>query len=230
MPDSNLLILEDAAQKLRALLDSVVFVGGATLGLLITDTGAAPIRATVDVDVIAEITTRMEYFDFSERLRRNGLTEDARPGAPVCRWLHDGLVLDLMPLDKAVLGFTNRWYGAALNGAQNLRLPSGVSIRTITAPYFLGTKIEAFRGRGRQDFYESRDLEDFVAVIDGCESILEEIALSPTELRSFLAEAAHELLGESRFLGVLPGYLLPDEISQQRLPGLLRRLREISAQ
>jgi len=113
MPDSNLLILEDAAQKLRALLDSVVFVGGATLGLLITDTGAAPIRATVDVDVIAEITTRMEYFDFSERLRRNGFTEDARPGAPVCRWLHDGLVLDLMPLDKAVLGFTNRWYGAA---------------------------------------------------------------------------------------------------------------------
>ena len=36
----------------------------------------------------------------------------------------------------------------------------GLSIRAITAPYFLGTKIEAFRGQGDRDFYSSRDLED----------------------------------------------------------------------
>jgi len=53
MPDSNLLLLEEAAARLNALLDEVVFVGGATMSLLITDPGAAPARATIDVDVIA---------------------------------------------------------------------------------------------------------------------------------------------------------------------------------
>jgi len=60
MADSNLLLLEEAAAKLRGLLDELVFVGGATLSLLITDPGAAPARATVDVDVIARIATYSE--------------------------------------------------------------------------------------------------------------------------------------------------------------------------
>jgi len=54
---SNLALLEDAANKLKVLLNEVVFVGGSTLDLLVTDQGAAPIRGTVDVDVIVEITT-----------------------------------------------------------------------------------------------------------------------------------------------------------------------------
>jgi hypothetical protein len=37
MPDANLLLLETAAVRLGTLLESVVFVGGATVGLLITD-------------------------------------------------------------------------------------------------------------------------------------------------------------------------------------------------
>jgi hypothetical protein len=30
-------------------------------------------------------------------------------------------------------------------------LPSGLKLKAITAPYFLGNKIEAFRGRGGDD-------------------------------------------------------------------------------
>jgi hypothetical protein len=37
MPDPNLPLLEDAARKLAAFLEEIVFVGGVTLGLLITD-------------------------------------------------------------------------------------------------------------------------------------------------------------------------------------------------
>jgi len=67
-----------------------------------------------------------------------------------------------------------------------------------------------------------------VAVIDGRDSILEEIASSSPELRVYLADAAGELLANSRFVDALPGYLLPDEISQQRLPKILRKLSIIS--
>jgi len=227
MPDANLLILEEAATKLRTLLDEVVFVGGATLGLLITDTGAAPVRATIDVDVIVEIVNYAEYMTFSERLKSYGFTEDARESAPLCRWLHEGLVLDVMPLDKNVLGFTNRWYRDAHQTAQLLKLPSGVSIRAITAPYFLGTKIEAFLSRGQGDFYASRDLEDVIAVIDGRPSALQEIKAAPADLRAFLAKGMKELLAEKRFLDALPGYLLPDQASQLRLSETIRKLKAI---
>jgi hypothetical protein len=57
MPDPNLPLLEDADRKLALFLDEIVFVGGVILGLLITDAAAAPIRGTIDVDVIAEIAT-----------------------------------------------------------------------------------------------------------------------------------------------------------------------------
>jgi hypothetical protein len=43
MPDPNLPLLEDAVHKLAPFLDEIVFVGGVTLGLLITDKAAAPI-------------------------------------------------------------------------------------------------------------------------------------------------------------------------------------------
>ena len=37
MPDPNLQMLEDAARKLVSFLDEIVFVGGVTFGLLITE-------------------------------------------------------------------------------------------------------------------------------------------------------------------------------------------------
>jgi len=61
MPDPNLPLLEDAVGKLAPFLEEIVFVGGVTLGLLITDKAAAPIRGTNDVDVIAEIVTYADY-------------------------------------------------------------------------------------------------------------------------------------------------------------------------
>jgi hypothetical protein len=224
MPDANLHLIEDAATKLGSLLDGIVFVGGATLGLLVTDPAAAPARPTMDVDVIAEITTYLDYIAFSERLRSKGFAEDDRKGAPLCRWLHGGLILDVMPLDDKVLGFGNRWYRGAHESSWQTVLPSGTQIRVISAPYFLGTKFDAFRGRGKRDFYESRDLEDFVSVIDGRNSIVDEIGVAPSELRIHLNEAAKELLSQPRFLDALPAYLLPDEISQNRYRGILRKL------
>ncbi len=70
------------------------------------------------------------------------------------------------------------------------------------------------------DFQASHDLEDFVAVIEGRETLLQEIAASPEDLRNYLAEAAKSLLAESRFLDVLPGFVLDGErvpIIQERL-------------
>jgi len=75
------------------------------------------------------------------------------------------------------------------------------------------------------DFQSSHDLEDFVAVIEGRDTLLQEIATSPVPLRNYLAEAAKTLLAESRFLDVLPGFVLEDE----RVPLIQERLALIAA-
>ena len=136
MPDPNLLLLEDAAEKLQTLLDNVVFVGGATVGSLISDAAAAPIRVTKDVDVIVKVVTGLEYAEFSERLRVLRFKEDEGMEPVLCRWHNEGLILDAMPLEKSVLGFTNCWYQGALDHAAFVSLRSGRRIRMITAPYF----------------------------------------------------------------------------------------------
>jgi hypothetical protein len=68
-----------------------------------------------------------------------------------------------------------------------------------------------------------------VAIVNGREGLLAEVAQSPIELRSYLAtEFSHLLLQES-FLEALSGQLPPDAASQQRLPVVLERLRQLAA-
>ena len=224
MPDPNLRLLEEAAKKLAPFLGEIVFIGGVTLGLLITDKAAAPIRSTDDVDVIAEILTYADYIAFSMRLRKAEFTEDTSEEPLTCRWFHGKLKLDVLALSKEVLGYTNIWYEGALNHAISFVLPRGQTIRLITAPYFLATKMEAFRGRGQMDFRASHDLEDFVAVLDGRSTILKEIADSPADIREYLVEAASSLLSESRFLDAVPGLVLDDG----RVPLILERLNQLT--
>src|SRR5206468_1711583 len=57
------------ARKVRPLLDDLVFVGGCSTGLLITDPSTPSVRPTFDVDAIAELTTYAEYM-----LRSRALT------------------------------------------------------------------------------------------------------------------------------------------------------------
>jgi hypothetical protein len=227
MPNSNIELLKEVAKRLGPLLNEVVFVGGCTTGLFITDEAAADVRPTFDVDAIAEIRSYADYATFSERLRSLGFREDISKGAPLCRWLIDDMKLDVMPIEGKILGFTNRWYGAAMDAAQEIELEPGLRIRVVTAPYFIATKLEAFRGRGRGDYASSHDLEDLLAVVDGRNEIVEEIA-DVGNLRTYIADQFRTLLETPAFIDSLPSYLLPDAGSQGRLSILLSRVKEIS--
>ncbi len=82
--------------------------------LLVTDEGAGPPRTTLDVDAIAEISSYAEYSAFGERLRALGFSEDTSEDAPLCRWVHSGTILDVMPWmsrfwDSLIGGIAPRW-------------------------------------------------------------------------------------------------------------------------
>jgi hypothetical protein len=61
MVNPNFQLLVDAAKLLKPILGELLFVGGCTTALLITDKAAAGVRPTYDVDAIAEITSCGAY-------------------------------------------------------------------------------------------------------------------------------------------------------------------------
>lgn len=138
--DPNLPLLELVVKSLGPLCEQLVFVGGCVTGLLITEAAAPPVRATKDVDAIAEILSLTEYHALERQLESEGFRHDRRPDAPICRWTVGSALLDVMPTDESVLGFGNRWYGEAVQTSMKVALPSGRKIRLISPPAFLGTK------------------------------------------------------------------------------------------
>lgn len=228
--DINVLLLESVARQLgEELLDELVFVGGAVAGLLITDPAMPAIRPTEDVDLLVQSLTLVDYHRVEKQLAARGFVHDMSPDAPVCRWRADGIKVDVMPALEKVLGFSNPWYPLALETAAPVALPSGTLIRLIAAPVFLATKLEAFSGRGQGDYLFSHDLGDFLAVIDGRDSLLDECRASAAELRAYLAERAAGLLGSPAFIDALPGHLPGDAGSQARLPDLEGKLRALAS-
>ncbi len=228
MANRNLELLKVAAKLLRPVLDELVFVGGCATGLLVSDEAAAEVRPTFDVDAIAEITSYVEYTTFGERLHKLGFTEDASEGAPICRWQHGQIKLDLMPLDEKILGFSNRWYKAAMDTANEFEIERDIRIRVVTAPYFCATKLEAFKGRGKGDYLASHDLEDLITVVDGRPELLDELRSAPEDVLSYIADAVGQMLKARQFIDALAGYLLPDSASQARINQLLAKLTQIS--
>lgn len=195
MKDPNLTLLEAAVRLLQPLLDELVFAGGCATGLLITDSAAGGIRPTTDVDTITEVASYAEYVTLSERLRALGLTEDHSDDAPTCRWRYQGLIIDVIPTDDRILGFSNRWYAPAISSAQRMTIDnrtSGSSRRSI----FFATKLEAFRGRGSG----SHDLEDVVAVVDGRPELPDDVAAAPADVRTYIASEIQQLLGTRAFV------------------------------
>ena len=195
---SNRELLKAVATRLKPLLREIVFVGGCATELLITDPAAPPVRVTDDVDVIAEITSHGEYAKFSTRLRKLGFSEDSSDGAPICRWTVDGMKLDVMPIDENILGFSNRWYKAAIAHADTIMF-EGIELRVVTTPHFLATKIDAFKGRGHEDYQASKDLEDIITVIDGRASVLDEMRESNDDVRNAVAGEIGALLASRDF-------------------------------
>jgi hypothetical protein len=128
-----------------------------------------------------------------------------------------------------ILGFHNRWYPMAVETADTIDLSDGITIRLITAPLFLATKLEAFKGRGQGDFLTSHDLEDIVTVVDGRNTLLQEVQTCAAELKTYLGVEFTALMSNSRFLTALPGHLPGDSGSQQRLGSLIAKLRNLAA-
>ncbi len=220
---SNAQHVRRTAIALGGLLNEVVFVGGQMVPFFITDRGLHRMRPTDDVDVVVECRTRHAYHEFAQRLQAVGFHLDQSPGAPVCRYrTTDGLVLDAMPLDGEILGFSNQWYPLVMDTAVSVDLTAGVVIRTAHPTALLATKWEAFLDRGYDDPFGSHDLEDLLMLIAGRPELENELRSLSLDVRTFIADSARLLRAAPWFDDVLEG-TFPDA---QRLPNVLVRIRD----
>ena len=220
--------IEFIADKFSKLPYDFAFLGGAILGVLITDPAAPPARTTKDVDVLVNTPTRKSYTDLEAKLRKLGFKHDITEGAPICRWRWGEILLDVMPPTKDVLGWKSVWLSDALNTALPL-MPRKPFMRFVLAPYYLATKIEAFHGRGCDDFMGSQDMEDIVTLVNGRDTLFEEITHVPVALRSYLGLEFARFLKDSRFLDSLDGHLGFEESKQGRKASVLIRLHDLAS-
>ncbi|GAB6097210.1 hypothetical protein JCM14469_34640 [Desulfatiferula olefinivorans] len=186
------------------------------------------IRSTKDVDVIVEVASRLEYRHLETRLRQLGFKNSMLPDSPICRWEVDDLLVDIMPTDETILGFSNRWYLDALRSAVD-KCIDNLSIRIVTAPYFCATKIEAFHGRGKNDFLGSHDIEDIINLVDGRKELVTEIDQAEDALKAFVATNFKVFLSQRNFIESIYAQFNPDPVSQQRSDVILKRMSKISS-
>lgn len=225
--DPNVELLSRMAEALGDLRERFIFVGGCATALLITDTAAASVRATHDVDVIVATVSLLEYQKLGAELHDRGFTQPLDAGGPPYRWSHAGMQLDVLPVSDTVLGFSNRWYEAAMQEARTVQLEGGLKIRLVTAVHFVATKLEAFADRGRGDYLESHDLEDVLSVVDGRPELVTELAQAEPSLRAHVAAVFARLTADAGFLNALPGLIIEGSPAM-RVPLVLRRLQAIA--
>ncbi|GAB1268956.1 hypothetical protein NBRC116493_22090 [Aurantivibrio infirmus] len=215
--------LEEVAVALDELLDEVVFIGGCTTVLLVDKAARFGVRQTDDVDAIINIATYVDYQRLSRTLRDKGFNEDI--DGPMCRWFlpNSRTKLDIMPTDKTVLGFGNRWYPKVIESSKTITLPNNLEIKHVTSSLFLATKFEAFADRGKGDYF-SRDLEDIIFVLENSAGLIQELVIQDQEIREYLAQQAKELMND-KFFNLLPGLLENKhsiELVLQRLDDMAR--------
>ena len=105
-------------------------------------------------------------------------------------------------------------WGFLIDGTQTLWITplsyaiNGHHILIAQPALYLATKIEAFLSRGQNEPFDSQDLEDIVALIDGCTELVTSFQEQDQELREWIGSHLGDIQSQSWFetlcIGNLP--------------------------
>ena len=210
--------LSEVARGLEFLEAAPVFIGGATVGLMLDELGRSQLRPTLDVDCIpGHIDSRPSWWRLEAELRRRGWVPDEE--GPLCRYrTPDGTAA------PEVLGFSGRWYRVAATTAVPHVLSDGTSIQVLRPEVLLACKLEASHDRGRRDPYASKDLEDIVALLDGCRELESSLRDAAEELRAWVVAQLRDLLRDGLCMEAVIGQLPRGGDVAAREKALLERM------
>lgn len=220
----NIVRIQAVRHALGTLHESVVFVGGATVSLY-TDRIAEELRPTEDVDILIELASYKDYAGVEEQLRARGFVNDPSAGF-VGRYKIQGIIVDVMPTEERILGFTNRWYHTGIRRTIAYELPDGNHIRLFDPAYFLASKIEAFKNRGGSDGRLSTDFEDIIYLLNNRTAIWEELVKAEELVKNYLLDELRALLDQPHLEEWISAHL--EYTDQRRAIFILDALRDFS--
>jgi hypothetical protein len=225
MLENKIKALECIAEGLKDRLIEFVFVGGAVTELYSSRSLVDEYRPTTDVDCITLIHTRSQYYRMEDYLRSMGFRNDIESGV-ICRWVYKGILVDVMPTDPKILGFSNKWYEDGFNHLVPYILPSGISINLFAAPWYVATKTEAVLTRGNKDLRADEDFEDIVFLFNNRNEMMGELRTSSRELKTFLAESFSLIVQNLTFHeGIFS--VLPVDTAARRTPAIKEFINEV---
>lgn len=224
------LILADVAQELEWLSPAPVFIGGSTIGLFLDALGRDQLRPTKDVDcIVPTVLSRTDWFQFEAELRHRGWQPD--PDGPICRYRSPrSHTVDLLGARPEVQGFAGAWFERATRSTEQHVLSSTVTVTTPTLPYLLACKVEAFRHRGAKDPLASADLEDLVALLDGCQTLDSAFDRAESDVQRFIAAWCGSLILDDALRAAAEGQLPRGgdiNARRQRFRARVRRLADL---
>jgi len=202
---TNIVRIKAVANALANLNEKVVFVGGATISLY-PDRQVFEIRPTDDVDVIIEILNYGNRAELEEKLRAIGFSHDIEFGV-VCRYHIQGITVDIMPTNDPSIGFSNKWYPEGFNQAIDYLIDESCIVKILSAPYFIATKFEAFKGRGENDGRTSPDFEDIIYVLENRKVIWQEMNDAHEEVKNYLRSEFLTLLNNANHFEWIDGHV-----------------------
>jgi predicted nucleotidyltransferase len=190
----NIVRIKVLAEAFTELLHKIVFVGGAVVELYCDDPARAEVRPTDDVDVVVEVINKGSYALLEEELRAIGFQPDMFSPV-ICRHKYHDIVIDIMPTDADILGFTNLWYKDGMEESITYQLDEKLSIQIFSLPYFLASKFEALKSdRHGKDYRMNSDFEDIIYIFDNRLNIKDEILNLEGNVKDYLERAIANLL------------------------------------
>lgn len=175
-----------------------------------------------------EVFGRTENWTTDEILRSKGFKNDTSEDAPICRWIYKGLKVDFMSPDQNIFGFANSWYKEGIERSIEVELAPS-KIRILSLPYFLATKLEAFKDRGFPDFMGSKDMEDIISILEVSDEDLFKIGFnnSSKALKTYLNSEFLKLKKQNQFLDAIPGALFNRINTKENRDYVLNRIDQL---
>ena len=188
----NITRIKAVYNALGELALKTIFAGGAVVSLY-ADRPYDDTRPTDDIDIVLELIDYNGYAAIEEKLRKKGFVNDIESKI-ICRYKINGIVVDVMPISEKVLGFSNKWYAPGFNKAIDFEIDKQHIVKIFPAAYFIASKLEAFKSRGKNDGRTSSDFEDIVFVLNNRNTIWKELQESDEIVKQFLTREFSKLL------------------------------------
>jgi len=220
----SLAMLEIAANGIAPILNKVVFTGGAIVPLYAPN-AKIDFRFTEDVDCVIEISNTLSYYKLERKLRSLGFSNDTSSNN-ICRWRYKEILLDIMPTNEDILGFSNIWNIKGMENSIDFILPSGCKISIFSLSYLIASKIEAYKAKGKGDFLLSKDYEDIIFLISYSPQI-NKIIESGRELLEYLSSEFKSHLENSYFFETIAGHFKPDNNQKRNVQNVVNFMNKI---